>query len=230
MTDWKYTELALRFVRKGTSFDDRAISQCHGPHKSHSNSDAVGQKKAYRFVHTASLQPPKRRRTDSAGFNPINGLQSDERTIHILCGAETGRHSPDQSEQPLQVASCHDTGHSGSHSHVADIHASHTASPSSDGRQAVGSLRQVDCVSSRENSLAPTSKSGSVRYHLTSGSHTDEVAAHLTLVSRSVDHSWRPIITQQHIERVRTQNEALKTANSQKQKEIVASRVQLELN
>lgn len=221
--DWKYTDLALRFVRNGQSFNGHTVSQYRGPRKSHSSSGTITQKRTYHSIDAADPQPQKRVHTDCTSFNPINGLQSDERAFHLPSSAETGRHTLGRSEQSLQVASCHDSGHSDSQSQVAEIHFSYAASQSCDGQQTGSPLCQSDCVSSREYSITPANKSGDGSSHPISGSHTDEVAPRLTTMSRSSDRSSRPIITQEHIERVRIQNEELKIANARKQKEILVS-------
>ena len=197
-TDWKYTDLALRFVRNGKLFNGHTVFQHHG---SHSSSSAIRQKRTCYSIDAANPQPQKR--------------------AH-LSSAETSRHTLGRSEQPLQVASCHDDGHSDSESHVAEIRVSHVASQSYNGQQTSSRLCQSDHLGSRENSLAPADKLGDGSCHPTLGSHTDKVA-YLTPISRSSDGSSRPIITEEHIKEVRIRNEELKIANTRKKKEMLVS-------
>ena len=180
-TDWKYTDLALRFVRNGKLFNGHTVSQHHG---SHSSSSAIRQKRTCHSIDAANPQPQKR--------------------AH-LSSAETSRHTLGRSEQPLQVASCHDNGHSDSESHVA--------SQSYDDQQTSSRLCQYDYLGSRENSFAPADKLGDGSGHPTLRSHT-EVAS---------DRSSRPIITEEHIKEVRIRNEELKIANTLKEKEMLVS-------
>ena len=198
-TDWKYTDLALRFVRNGKLFNGHTVSQHHG---SHSSSSAIRQKRTYHSIDAANPQPQKR--------------------AH-LSSAETSRHSLGRSEQPLQVDSCHDNGHLDSESHVAEIRVSHVASQSYDGQQTSSRLCQSGYLGSRENSLAPADKLGDGSGHPTLRSHTDKVAPYLTPISHSSDRSSRPIITEEHINEVRIQNEELKIANTRKKKEMLVS-------
>ena len=106
---------------------------------------------------------------------------------------------------------------------MAEIRFSHAASQSYDGQQTSSRLCQSNYVGSRENSLAPADKLGDGSSHPTLGSHTDKVAPYLTPISRSSDRSSRLIITEEHIEKVRIQNEELKIVNTRKKKEMLVS-------